>query len=176
MRIMLTFLLLIASFNAYAQTEVKTFKLATGELLVFKFKGGIPEPSNSILATTRGAGPAIVPEGAGFRLNWVLDLGPRTSLATLANVARVVLQEVSGKQPIELFSGAPERADDGLLIIAPGELVSRQSYPWLYTADGTIFVFRAELTRPGAKPDILLQPVLIGPEVKKQLRDGGYLR
>jgi len=175
MRLLIALFLLIASLPTHARTEVKTFKLATGEILVFTFKDGIPEPSNSALALTRGAGPAFVPEGSGTRLNWVVDLEPRASVAALRNVSRVVLQEVSGKQPIKLFSGVPERTDDGLLVVATGEIVSRSSYPWLYTADRTIVVLRLELIRPGAKSDVLLQPVLIGPEVKKQLRDGGYL-
>ena len=175
MRLVTALFILIASIPVNAQTEVKTFKLATGEILVFTFKHGIPEPSSSALATTRGAGPAFVQEGSGIRLNWVVDLEPRASVAALRNVSRVVLQEVSGKQPMKLFSGVPERTDSGLLVVAPGELVSRLSYPWLYTTDRTIVVLRLELIRPGAKSDVLLQPVLIGPELKKQLKDGGYL-
>ena len=54
----------------------------------------------------------------------------------------------------------------------PGELVSRLAYPWLYYPIGPP-VLRVQLERPGEKPDAL-QP-LIGPDVKKQLQDRGYL-
>lgn len=167
--------MLAATWRGEAQTEVKTFTLATGEILVFTFKNGIPEPSTSVWAVTRGAGPAVEPEGKGFRMNWVVDLLPRRAGGSLANVTSVVLQEVSGKEPIKLFSGPPEHTEDGLLVFAPAQLVTRFSYPWLYSSDPTILVFRLEMTRAGAKPDLLIQPVLIGPEVKKQLKERGYL-
>ena len=86
------------------------------------------------------------------------------------------MQEVSGKEALTLFTGTPKPTKDGLMIYAPGELVTRSAYPWLYEPERTILVIRVELERPGEKPDVLLQPVLIGPDVKKQLQAAGYLR
>jgi hypothetical protein len=159
----------------YGQTEVKSFSLATGEVLVFPFEGGVPKPSESRWSVCRGAGPAFVPEGNAYRLSWIVDLQARGSAAALHDISHILLQEVSGKKAETLFEGKPEITADGLLVNAPARLVTRLQYPWLYTNDRTIFVFRVQLERPGAKPDILLQPVLVGPEVKRQLKDKGYL-
>jgi hypothetical protein len=156
------------------QRDVQVFTLATGEALSFPFQGGIPMPSESAWAFCRGAGPAFTPDEKGIRLNWVIDL--RSKRSALRDVVSAKVQEVSGKEAVTLFTGAPKATKDGLMIYAPGELVTRSAYPWLYTTDRTILVVRVELERPGDKPDVLLQPVLIGPDVKKQLKDGGYLR
>jgi hypothetical protein len=154
--------------------EVKVFKLATGEILAFPFEGGIPKTSESAWATCSSAGPAIKPEGDGFRLYWVVGLKSKGS--ALQDVVSVKLQEVSGNEAVTLFTG-PMKADAyGLIINAPAELITRSTYPWLYSRDRTILVFRVELERPGEKPDVLIQPVLIGKDVKKQLQDKGYVR
>jgi hypothetical protein len=170
---MLVVMAVAASVTA-PQRDVQVFKLATGEVLAFPFKGGIPIPSESAWAFCRAAGPAFTPEGKDIRLNWVVDL--RSKRSALREVIGVKLQEVSGNEVLTLFAGAPKMTPDGLMIYAPGEPVTRSAYPWLYSPDRTILVLRAELERRGEKSDVLLQPVLIGPEVKKQLQDGGYLR
>jgi hypothetical protein len=104
----------------------------------------------------------------------VVDL--RSKGSALRDVTAVKLQEVSGSEALTLFAGTAKQTQDGLTIYAPGEPVARSAYPWLYSPDRTILVLRVELERPGEKPDVLLQPVLIGPDVKKQLLDRGYLR
>ena len=161
--------------RASGESEVKVFSLATGETLVFPFQDGVPKPSESEWTICSEAGPSFVPEGFTYRLNWVVVLTPKVSLAALRAVSRVTIQEVSGAKAVTLFAGPPEFTDDSLLISAPAQLVGRQQYPWLYSSSGSTFVLRVQLERPGATPDILLQPVLIGPEVKKQLKDRGYL-
>jgi hypothetical protein len=174
MKMAILVVMAVAAATAAPQRDVQVFTLATGEVLSFPFQGGIPAPSESAWAFCRGAGPAFTPDEKGIRLNWVIDL--RSKGSALRNVANVKVQEVSGKEAVTLFTGAPKPTKDGLMIYAPGELVTRSAYPWLYSPDRTVLVVRVELERPGDKPDVLLQPVLIGPEVKKQLKDGGYLR
>jgi hypothetical protein len=172
----LAFLFLCCATVGLAGTEVKTFTLATGEILVFPFEDGVPTPSESTWSTCQGAGPMFEPEGNRIRLSWVVILKAKGPATVLRSVSRVTLQEVSGKTAINLFSGKPEQTEDGLIISAPAELVTRASYPWLYSAGPTIFVLRVQLERPGTKPDVLMQPVLIGADVKKQIKDRGYLR
>jgi hypothetical protein len=166
--------LAIAAVLAAPQRDVQVLKLATGEMLAFPFQRGIPMPSESAWASCRGAGPAFTPEGQGIRVNWVVDLQSKGS--ALRDVVSVKVQEVSGAEALTLFTGAPKPAKDGLMIYGPGELVSRSPYPWLYSPDRITLVLRVQLERPGEKPDVLLRPVLIGPDVKKQLQDRGYLR
>ena len=172
----LAFLSLCFSPVGLAGTEIKTFTLATGEVLVFPFEDGIPRPSESVWSTCQSAGPMFEPEGNGIRLAWVIILKAKGSATALRGVSKVTLQEVSGKTATNLFSGKPKQTEDGLIISAPAELVTRSSYPWLYSAEPTIFVLRVQLERAGTKPDVLLQPVLIGSYVKKQIKDRGYLR
>ena len=168
------FVALVFADRAHAGTEVKIFTLATGEVLAFPFENGIPKPSQSAWATCSGAGPSIQPENNGYRLAWVVNLAAKTP-GGLKGLSRAIVQEVSGKKAVQLFSGKPETTEKGILIIAPAELITRFQYPWLYTADRTILILRVQLERSGAKPDVLIQPVLIGPEVKQQLKDRGYL-
>jgi hypothetical protein len=174
MKMSMLVVIAVTASMAVPQRDVQVFKLATGETLSFPFQGGIPVPSESAWAFCRGAGPAFTPDGKDIRLNWVVDL--RSKRSALRDVSSAKVQEVSGNTAVTLFTGAPKVTKDGLMIYAPGELVTRAAYPWLYSPDRTILVFRVELERPGEKPDVLLQPVLIGPDVKKQLQDGGYLR
>ena len=165
----------LAAVMVLPQEDVKVFKLASGEALAFPFVGGIPKPSESELAIFLSGGPAIAPEGKAFRLSWVIGLKSRGS--ALRDVSGVKFQEVSGKDVVTLFTGTPKMDASGtMMIIAPAEIVSRSTYPFLYTRDRTILVFRVELERPGLKPDVLLQPVLIGPDVKTKLEKAGYLR
>ena len=174
MKVSILVVFAVAASLAAPQRDVQVFKLATGELLAFPFKGGIPLPSESAWAFCRNAGPAFTPDGKDIRMDWVIDL--RSKGSALRDVTGVKLQEVSGAEALTLAPGEPKKTPDGLMIIARGEHVTRSTYPWLYSPDRTILVLRVELERPGDKPDVLLQPVLIGPDVKKQLRDGGYLR
>jgi hypothetical protein len=174
MKMSMLVVMAVAASVAAPQRDVQVFKLATGEALSFPFKGGIPIPSESAWAFCRGAGPAFAADGKDIRLNWVVDL--RSKRSALRDVVSVKVQEVSGNEALTLFAGAPKKTPDGLMIYAPAELVTRSAYPWLYSPDGTILVFRVELERPGEKPDVLHQPVLISPDVKKKLQDGGYLR
>jgi len=52
--------------------------------------------------------------------------------------------------------------------------VSREHYPWLYSSEPTLLVLRVTLFK-SAEQDKVLQPVLIGTDVKRKLKDGGYL-
>jgi hypothetical protein len=167
-------LMAVATLTAAPQRNMQTFTLATGEVLAFPFQSGIPVPSESAWAFCRGAGPAFAPDGKDIRVNWAVDL--RSKRSALRDVTAVKVQEVSGKEVLTLFTGTPKQTKDGLMIYAPGELLTQSTYPWLYTPDRTVLVIRIELERPGEKPDVLLQPVLIGPDVKKQLQAAGYLR
>jgi hypothetical protein len=174
MKMSMLVVMAVAASAAAPQRNVQVFKLATGEVLAFPFKSGIPIPSESAWAFCLSAGPAFRPEGKDIRLRWVVGL--RSKRSALRDVVGVKLQEVSGNEAVTLFAGEPKKTPDGLIIDAPGELVTRLAYPWLYSPDRTILVLRVELERPGEKPDVLLQPVLIGPDVKKQLQAGGLLR
>ena len=53
--------------------------------------------------------------------------------------------------------------------------MSREHYPWLYSSEPTLLVLRVTLFKSGEQ-DKVLQPVLIGTDVKRKLKDGGYLR
>lgn len=155
------------------QRDVQVLKLATGEVLAFPFPHGIPVPAESAWAVCRGAGPSFTQEAEGIRLGWAVGLGPKSR--KFRDVVSVKLQEVSGSEAVTLFTGPAKVDKDSLMIIAKGEIVSRSTYSWLYSDDRTVLVIRVELERPGEK-DVLNQPVLIGPDVKKKLRDVGYLR
>ena len=61
------------------------------------------------------------------------------------------------------------------MIVAPADMVTRSSYPWLYADEPILLIFRVTLTAVDGEIDVLLQPVLIGVEVKKQLRSRGYV-
>lgn len=156
-----------------AATELRSLKVATGELVVHPFEGDVPVPAESRWSVCQGAGPAFVPEGKGHRLNWNVMLKARGPL--LGSVTRVTLEDVSGATAMPLFDGPPQpTSDGGLLVVAPGEIVSRASYPWLYAQGPTLLVLRVTL-HMAQDHDKLFQPVLIGADVKRKLRDGGYL-
>jgi hypothetical protein len=166
--------LLVLTTLAAAAAEVRPLKLATGELLVHAFAGGVPLPAESRWAVAQGAGPAFVPENGRHRLNWNVILKAKGSPALLRDVVRVTVQEVSGATAVNIFDGPPKPTDNGVLVLAPEHIVSRQHYPWLYDPGPTLLVFRVTLLK-ASEQDRLLQPVLIGADVKRQLRDGGYL-
>jgi hypothetical protein len=162
-----------------AASEIKTFKLATGEVLVHAFKDGIPLPSDSKWAVCTGAGPSFVPEGKGeskrYKVDWNIFLKARGSPASLRDVARVTLEEVSGKSAIAFYDGPlPQANGDIHIVTAPGKFVSRDDYPWLYSPESTLFVFRVMLFK-GKEQDKLFQPVLIGASAKRQIKDAGVL-
>jgi len=73
------------------------------------------------------------------------------------------------------FDGPAEVTDKGITIVAPERIVSREHYPWLYSSEPTLLVLRVTLFK-SAEQDKVLQPVLIGTDVKRKLKDGGYLR
>jgi hypothetical protein len=64
-----------------AAADVRSLKLATGELLVHPFEGGVPLPAESRWTVCQGAGPAFVPEGGQLRMNWSIILKPKGSPA-----------------------------------------------------------------------------------------------
>ena len=130
MKMSMLVLLAVATLTGASQRNVQTLKLATGEMLSFPFQSGIPTPSESAWAFCRGAGPAFAPDGKDIRLNWVVDL--RLKRSALRDVSAVKVQEVSGPEVLTLFTGTPKPTKDGLMIYAPGELVTRSAYPWLY--------------------------------------------
>ena len=121
-----------------------------------------------------GAGPSFVPEGRQHRVSWDFILKPKGSPAQLRDVVRVTVQEVAGATAVELFDGAPTVTNERLVIIAPAQIVSREHYPWLYSPEPTLLVFRVTLFKT-AEQDKRLQPVLIGTQIKRQLKAGGYL-
>ncbi len=171
---MKTLLCLLVLATLAAAAEVKSLKLATGELLVHAFEGGVPLPAESRWTLCQGAGPAFVPEGGRHRINWNVILNAKGSAAQLRDVVRVTVQEVSGATAVSIFDGPPRSTDKGVVIVAPAHIVSREHYPWLYSPEPTLLVFRVTLFK-AAEQDKLLQPVLIGADVKRQLRDAGYL-
>ena len=171
---MKTFFWLLVLTTLAAAAEVRSLKLATGELLVHAFEGGVPLPAESKWTLCKGAGPAFVPEGKQHRINWNVILKAKGSPAQLRDVVRVTVQEVSGAVAVQIFDGPPKATDEGLIILAPAQIVSREQYPWLYSSEPTLLVFRVTLFK-AAEQDRLLQPVLIGTEIKRQLKDGGYL-
>ena len=171
---MRTLFCLLALTTLAAAAEVRSLKLATGELLVHTFDGGIPLPAESKWAVSQGAGPAFVPEGKQHRINWSVVLKAKGAPAQLRDVVRVAVQEVSGAAAVPIFDGQPQSTDNGLMILAPENVVSRENYPWLYSLEPTLLVFRVTLFK-AEDQDKLLQPVLIGTQIKRQLRDGGYL-
>ena len=100
MRVLL-FLLLFAS--AATAADVRPLKLATGELLVHPFEGDVPLPAESKWTKCQGAGPAFVPEGGQYRLNWSVILKPRGSPAQLRGITRVTVQEVVGTKAVQIL-------------------------------------------------------------------------
>lgn len=173
MKMSMCVVMVVAAAMGAPQRDVQVLKLATGEVLAFPFPRGIPVPAESAWAVCNGAGPSFTQEGEGIRLGWAVGLAPKSK--KFRDVVNVKLQEVSGTEAVTLFTGPAKVEKDSLMIIAKGEIVSRSTYPWLYSPDRTVLVIRVELERPGEK-DVLLQPVLIGPDVKKKLQDAGYLR
>jgi hypothetical protein len=172
---MRTLVWLLAFMTCAAAAEVRTLKLATGEVLVHPFEGGVPLPAESKWSTCQGAGPAFVPEAGGNRLNWNVILKAKGSPSLLRDINRSTVQEVSGATAVPIFDDAPKPTDTGgLIILAPAQIVSRENYPWLYTPEPTLFVFRVLLFK-GAQQDKLLQPVVIGTQAKQKLKEGGYL-
>lgn len=157
-------------------SDTRSFTLATGETLSHVFKKGIPTPASSKWATVRGAGPTIGPEADGFRLSWVVDLRQKEGSKSLPKISKATLEEVSAKTVLRLFDGPVHDQDGGTMIIAPADMVTRTSYPWLYTDEPTLLIFRVTLTAVDGETDVFLQPVLIGMEVKKQLKSRGYVR
>jgi hypothetical protein len=168
-------LICLLSFIAFvAAAEVRSIKLATGELLVHPFNGGVPLPAESEWSLCQGAGPALVPEDGRYRLNWNVILKAKGASGRLRDVVRATMQEVAGPSAVLFFDGQPKPTDDGLIILAPAQTVSREHYPWLYSSEPTLFVLRVLLFKAGQQ-DKLLQPVVIGTEIKQKLKDGGYL-
>jgi hypothetical protein len=171
---MRTLFFLLALATQAAAAEIKTFKLATGEVLVHAFEKGIPLPSDSKWAVCTGAGPVISPKGKETRISWSVFLKPKGAPAQLRDLARATVQEVSGTKAVAVYDGRPETTDAGLMMLSAEQVVSREQFPWLYTTEPSLFVFRVILFK-GKEQDKLLQPVLIGADVKKKLKDGGYL-
>jgi hypothetical protein len=172
---MRTLVCLLLLTTVAAAADVRSLKLATGELLVHPFERGVPLPAESKWTVCQGAGPAFVPEGGQYRLNWSIILKPRGSPAQLRGITRVTVQEVVGAKAMQIFDGPAEVTDKGITIIAPEHIVSRERYPWLYSSEPTLLVLRVSLFKAGEQ-DKLLQPVLIGTDVKRKLKDGGYLQ
>jgi len=87
----------------------------------------------------------------------------------------VTVQEVSGTKALQIFDGSPEVTDKGLTVVAPARIVLRELYPWLYSSQPTLLVLRVSLFK-AAEQDKVLQSVLIGRDVKGQLKAGDYLQ
>src|SRR5262249_298742 len=155
--------------------DIKSLQLATGELLTHPFERGLPLPAESKWTVCQGAGPAFVPAGKQYRMNWSIILKAKGPPARLRDIVRVTVQEVSGTKALQIFDGSPEVTDKGLTIVAPAHIVSPEHYPWLYSSEPTLLIFRVSLFK-AAEQDKLLQPVLIGADVKRQLKAGGYLQ
>jgi len=165
---------LLALITTAAADEIRTIKVATGELVVHPFRNGVPLPAESKWTVCQGAGPAFVPEGGRHRINWNVILKAKGTPAELRDVVRATVQEVAGADATPIFDDPPKPTDTGLIILAPALIVSRENYPWLYSSEPTLFVFRVMLFK-AAQEDKLLQPVVIGTDIKRKLKDGGYL-
>lgn len=163
----------VTSVSAETANEIRPLKLATGEVLVHAFKDGMPLPSESKWTLCSGAGPSFVPEGGGYRLDWVVHLKDKGALAKAREIVRVRIQEVSGKVAVPLYDGPPKATERGLIVIAPGNIASRENYPWLYTPEATLVVLRVTLHTANGEQDKLLQPVVIGTVGKRNLRANG---
>jgi hypothetical protein len=127
---MRTLVWLLAFMTCAAAAEVRTLKLATGEVLVHPFEGGVPLPAESKWSICQGAGPAFVPEAGGTRLNWNVILKAKGSPPLLRDINRATVQEVSGTTAVPIFDDAPKPTDTGgLIILAPAQIVSGNTIP-----------------------------------------------
>ncbi len=143
--------------------------VALGGQLRFRhyFEGGVPGPAESASATVTSAGPAFIPRESGLVLRWIFSLKPRDSQQFLEGVVRVSVEDVTGQGVIPVIESAPQ-FKNGQLFATSGETpFSREAFPWMFTNDRTLFVFRIRLDGDGS--ETLLQPVLVGPEVKQQV-------
>ena len=113
-------------------------------------------------------------EDEGVRVNWIFLLGPWAN-GDLSTVRSVKVEEVSVKTPIPMFEGKPELDDKNLMIVAKRDIVSEKRYAWLYDKSNTPFIFRIEMRRDAAPPDVLVQAVLVTAIEKQQLKALGYL-
>src|SRR5437762_7093152 len=97
-------LVCLLNFMAFAAAaEVRSLKLATGELLVHPFERGVPLPAESEWTFCQGAGPAFVPENGRHRINWNVILKAKGSSAQLRDVVRATMQEVAGATAVPIF-------------------------------------------------------------------------
>ena len=167
---------LLAFATLPAAADVRVLELATGEILVHPFEGGVPLPAESKWTVCTGAGITVGLEGQEYRLHWIVHLKAKGPLAKLQDISRVTLQEVSGKAAVQLFDRSADVKDDQLFILALAQIVSREHYPWLYASEPTLLVLRAILYKTAAEQDKLVQPVVIGTKAKQTLRDSGYVR
>jgi hypothetical protein len=158
-----------------AVPRILKFKLATGETAHLLFQGDTPLPSESMLVKCRRAGSEIEKEAGGTRFNWAFELIPVTSSINLRSITGVTVDEVSGSKVIPVFSGKPELDDDSLVIFAPGDLISKARYSWLYDKNPTMFIFRITLERAEHTPDVLIQALRIDARQKKAFKQAGYL-
>ena len=167
------FVLSAAATAAQAASAMAPMRLATGELLVHAAENGMPLPAESKWMLCAGAGPSFVPEGGRHRLNWVVHLKDKDSLAKSREITRVRVEEVSGTTAMPLYDGAPKITDQGLFVMAPEAIVSADNHPWLFTPKDTLVVLRVVLTAANGEQDKLLQPVLIRAVAKRNLRANG---
>lgn len=155
--------------------HIVAVKLATGETARLLFVGDTPMPAESKLALCRRAGSEIDRQADGFRFNWAFELVPVTHAVSLRSVTGVKVEEVSRAKVIPVFAGKPEFDGENLVIFAPGDLISKERYPWLYDKEPTTFIFRITLDRPEHDPDVLIQPLRVEPTQKKAFKQAGYL-
>lgn len=154
-----------------AASEIRTLKLAGNALLVHPFEGDVPLPWESDWSVCASAGPAFIPEGTSLRVHWVVFLEPRAGRTELWDVQSVVMDEVSGQAEVPLFKGAPLRREGSLMIDAPGQLLTRETHVWAFDPKPSLFVLRLRLIARSGKEDLVMQPVYLGTEVKRQLAE-----
>ena len=163
-----------AATSAAAASNVIPLKLASGEILVHAFNGGMPLPSESKWVRCTYAGPSFIYEGGKVhRGHWRVHLNPKSSLVKVHDIAEVTIQEVSGTKVVPMFHGPPQLGEPDLIIKTPEIIVSPEQYPWLYQTEPTLFVLRITLHATNGQKDLLLQPVVIGTEAKRTLRTMG---
>jgi hypothetical protein len=140
-----------------------------GKLKFFHvFHDDIPLPAISPSAKVASAGPAFFPKPGGTALGWVVLLEPRTA-KSLRRVTRVQVEDVSGPVAKPLIDSSPQFEKEALIVGSEETPFSRASFPWMFSDHATLFILR--ITLHGERDEVLLQPVLIGTSVKRQVHE-----
>lgn len=131
------------------------------------FKDDVPVPAHSDSVQVASAGPIFVPASGSIGLRWLVIIEPRGSGSSLSKVARVEVEDISGDAPLPLIDSPADLREGSLFAQSPATPFTRSAFPWMFTDTPSLFVLR--ITLHGEKDEVLLQPVLIGTEVKQRV-------